>query len=248
MPSPDYDGYAKSLEAIRDGVLRDYWAGILDINRHQLNVGRTYLWVAAALVGAYGAAFDRYHAFLLESRCAVVFGGISGLLAAIAFGVCLYAIPARKGYRAIPEKGWGEFSAEAYKLLKTSRPQVYSSFLSGHIAKIDYAYAHNFRTNRSRARILRVTSWLMIASFVLAIVTTVLTMVQATIQIPTEETTMSKATTPSDPAPDPAPAEPQVDVPEPPPPADIGGSDMSTHSEPPNTATTFLTEGDDYGG
>ncbi|MEJ2060630.1 MAG: hypothetical protein P8Y64_09115 [Gammaproteobacteria bacterium] len=106
----DYEGYAKSLEKVLDGVTKDYWTSYIDINRHQVAVGRTYLWVSAALVGIYAAGFKYFNIEIISSFILTVLGMLSLILAFLAFGICLYAIPARKGYKTIPIKGWGEFS------------------------------------------------------------------------------------------------------------------------------------------
>lgn len=37
--------------------------------------------------------------------------------------------------------------------------------------------------------------------------------------------------------------EPRLAVPEPPPPVDVGGSDLATHSAKPDRTNTFFTEG-----
>lgn len=240
----DYEGYEKSLEAIRSEALHAYWTSFLDINVHQVNVGRTYLWVAAALVGAYVAALDRYEKLITGDYLSVIFGASSFTLAAIAFGLCLWAIPARRGYRAIPSRGWGEFSLEAYSLLKNGEPNLYSQFLTNHISTIDHAFAHNFRTNKDRAKLLRATSWLLIASFAIAIVCGIIVLSKNTVALepPKENTVSTEDPKSADPKPESEPADSELSVPEPPPPADIDGSDISTHSENPGEGTTFITE------
>lgn len=238
MPNLDYDGYNKSLEKILEGVAKDYWASYVDINRHQVNVAKTYLWVSAALIGIYAAAYEKFDTLLLDHSCLLIFSLISFVLASLAFGICLYAIPARKGYKAIPNKGWGEFSGEAYQYLKNGSDQVYSTFLTSHISKIDHAFAHNFKTNQSRDSLLRFTSWLLILSFLFAVfVASAISIEAAVITNHTiEEKNMSE-----DNEQDNAP-EPTLQVPEPPPPADIGGGSISTHSADSTEGTTFSTE------
>jgi len=169
MTDIDYDGYTQALDAIRNEALADYWAHLLNINAHQVSVGRTYLWVSAALVGAYSTAFSTYHTTIIRSDTLFALSTGSFALAALAFGVCLYAIPARAGYRAIPKAGWGEFSTSAYALLKKDTPNLYANFLTQHIAHIDAARAQGCITTRKRATLLRATSWLLIASFGLAL-------------------------------------------------------------------------------
>ena len=234
----DYDGYAKSLEVVHEGLSRDYWASILDINRHQVGVGRTYLWVSAALLGGYSAVLEQYQSLIITEAYLVVLFGISYVVAALAFGICLYAIPARKGYRSIPEKGWGEFSAKAYKHLKDGSDQVYAAFLTDHISTVDHAYAHNARTNKDRAGLLRLTSWLLIVSFSVALFSVSVLTTQTLLNHSPKEIIMSEEENTSSQQ----SSEPTLSVPEPPPPADIGGSDISTHSAEPASGNTFITE------
>lgn len=169
MSDFDYEGYAKSLEKILDGVTKDFWASYIDVSRHQVGVAKTYLWVSAALLGAYVAVFEKLKEQILANSCLLFIGVIAFSLSCFAFGICLYSIPARKGYKTIPQTGWGEFSHEAYNLTKENKHKVYPAFLSSLISKYDYAFEHNFSTNQARAKLLRITSWLLVGSFSAAI-------------------------------------------------------------------------------
>lgn len=51
----EYEGYEEALERILAIAGKDYWTQYVDINRHQVNVAKTYLWVSAALLGVYSA-------------------------------------------------------------------------------------------------------------------------------------------------------------------------------------------------
>jgi hypothetical protein len=81
----DYEGYTKSLEKILDGVTKDYWATRIDDARHQVGIAKTYLWVSAALIGAYVTAYEKFHDYLLNYSCLILLGGMSFLLCCIAF-------------------------------------------------------------------------------------------------------------------------------------------------------------------
>lgn len=248
MAAPDYAGYAKSLEAIRDGAIKDYWVTLVDINRHQVSVAKTYLWVAAALLGGYVAILDRLKTLVFAHSYLFVPCALSLLLAAVAFGVCLYAIPARKGYQAIPSEGWGAFSSEAHQMLASGSENVQVEFLQSHIARIDHAWAFNFKSNQARAKLLRTTSWLLIGSFLVAVVVGV---VIAAISAPFQEqentvsTSEESAPAPAPvttPAPAPAPSPPVLNISPPPPSANIGGPHYSTHSEKPTGGRVFTTD------
>ncbi len=239
----DYEGYASSLEKVLEGVTKDYWASYVDINQHQVAVGRTYLWVSAALIGVYAAGFEYFSSVIVESYVLAILGMLSLLLAFLAFGVCLYAIPARDGYKTIPVKGWGEFSHEAYRLLNEKSQILYPSFLTHLISRIDTAFEFNFKTNQKRARLLRTTSWLLIASFCVAVATFTgavverhsLFMVKEGVKMSDENSSGKNQPTNSGEQTSPA-------VPEPPPPADIGGT-VHTHSEEPPTNRQAFTDG-----
>lgn len=172
MSDFDYEGYSKSLEKVLDGVTKDFWASYIDVNRHQVGVARTYLWVSAALLGAYVAVFEKLKEQILTSPSLLFIGVIAFMLSCFAFGIFLYSIPSRRGYKTIPESGWGEFSNEAYNLTAENNCKVYPAFLSSLISKYDYAFEHNFSTNQVRAKMLRITSWLLVGSFSAAIFVT----------------------------------------------------------------------------
>jgi hypothetical protein len=239
----DYEGYAKSLEKVLDGVTKDYWTSYVDINRHQVAVGRTYLWVSAALIGVYTAGFEYFKTEIISNSMLAALGILTLILAFLAFGICLYAIPARKGYKTIPIKGWGEFSHEAYRLLNDKSEALYPTFLGDLISKIDTAFAFNFRTNQKRALLLRITSWLLIASFCTAVSAALGASFQK--YQPTETTEVlemaeeneSNSNQPSGSETQSGPA-----VPVPPPTADIGGT-VYTHSEDPPANRQTFTEG-----
>jgi hypothetical protein len=162
----DYDDYVKGLEKILSMTEKDYWSQYIDVNRHQVNVAKTYLWVAAALLGAYAASYSQYkNAILTSGLCTISMVVISVLSAVTAFGLCLYAIPARKGYKSIAEISWGEFSEQAYVLLSEKRKNLYISVLTKLIDRVDSSTYYNVRTNEKRAKQLRITSWVLIISF-----------------------------------------------------------------------------------
>ena len=126
------------------------------------------MWVAAALIGAFTAGYKQFsQAF--SNPIILVFFLLAFFFSAVACGICLYALPARKGYQSIHKKGWGEFSHIAYNLLNEKKDDFYTDFLTDFISKFDDAHKYGFETNQKRAKLLRLTSWLLIFSFVLAI-------------------------------------------------------------------------------
>ena len=237
-----YGSYQKSLEKILDGVAKDYYAGLVDINRHQIAVARAYLWVAVALIGAYIAAFDRYNSNVISTKYAFALGVVALVLACIGFGICLYSMPARRGYMAIPKQGWGEFSHEVYGYLSGGQAEAYSVFLTYHIARIDEAYAHNFKTNQARAKSLRITSWILIASFSVSSANAIYVVSdgiysynEGVMKMAQDDSSKPSASTQG---------QPQLSVPAPPPSANTGsGGRLQTNSEQPaSSRTVFVTD------
>jgi hypothetical protein len=162
----DYDDYIKSLEKILSMTEKDYWTQYIDVNRHQVTVAKTYLWVAAALLGAYAALYSQFESVIFSSGACIISTAIISILSAvIAFGLCLYAIPARKGYKSIAEISWGEFSKLAYDLLSNKSKNLYIAILTKLIDSVDSSTNHNLQTNTKRAKLLRRTSWILIISF-----------------------------------------------------------------------------------
>ncbi len=176
-PDPDYDAYSKSLEKILEQVGKDFWSHHLDLNKHQVGVAKTYLWVAAALVGGYFTAFTKIQEKTIPPTCLTCIANLllilSFLLALIAFGFCLYSIPNRKGYKMPYDRGWGEYSGQAHKLLTDSQTnkeiRTYPFFLQNFITDIEAAAASNFESTYNRAKQLRLVSWLLICSFVISV-------------------------------------------------------------------------------
>lgn len=217
----DYNGYEKSLEKILVMTEKDYWVQYVDINRHQVNVAKTYLWVAAALIGAYAAFLGQYKEIIMSgSICPILVMILSIGLAIIAFGLCLYSIPARKGYRSIADPSWGEFSQKSHVLLTQKEPNLYVSILSALIDRVDLRTNHNVATNQKRAKLLRLTSWILIFSFCMALLSVAsfaiskleISIIPST-KLETNMSTENNTTTPSE-TPSSPPAE-QPNVPKP---------------------------------
>ncbi len=170
----DYDSYTKSLEKVLESCSKDYWTQYVEIDRQQVFVSKTYLWVSAALLGTYVAGYKYSRSLTIDLPAYVlVLFFITCLFAVFAFGICLYAIPPRRGYKRVPEKSWGEFSCIANGILKDKTPNLYATFLTEFIHKYDVAQEYSLQTNIKRVKLLRLTSWLLISSFTLALISIV---------------------------------------------------------------------------
>lgn len=169
----DYEGYEKSLEKALSLSEKDYWTQYVDVNRHQVNVSKTYLWVSVALIGAYVAIYDRYSGLVFGSACSITLAFVCFILALVAFGLCLYAIPARKGYKSIPNQSWGEFPQLANQFLTAKEKNLYSKVLTDMVNKVDAVTVYNVTTNQKRAKLLRATSWILLVSLVFSLLTAI---------------------------------------------------------------------------
>lgn len=256
MPETDfnYDDYAKSLEKILTMTEKDYWAQYIDVNRHQVNVAKTYLWVAAALLGAYAALYSQYKNAVLSSGVLVISLVVISVLSAVtAFGLCLYAIPARKGFKSIAEVSWGEFSEQAHSMLSEKRKNLYISVLTKLADRVDISTNHNVRTNEKRAKLLRITSWILIISFSFSIISAItLSFSKLDISITTKKEVImnndnNTTSNPSE-APQNQPTAEKPDVPKPAGPIGTLPPNYTTHAEEPPKGTIRVTEGLEKGG
>ncbi|ERJ19975.1 hypothetical protein SSPSH_000839 [Salinisphaera shabanensis E1L3A] len=168
-PYYDYEQYSASLSNILDEASKEYWSQHIDINRHQIMVARTYLWVAAALLGAFFTSYSFIYSNVETSPgpCSILLFVLSVLLSAAAFGLCLYALPGRRGYLKIGP-GWRILAHDAYKSLKDECETIHANTLTSLIEEIDRAVDYGSNTNLKRAKLLRFVSWLLIGSFVVA--------------------------------------------------------------------------------
>lgn len=237
----DYTSYEKSLEKILAMAEKDYWAQYIDVNRHQVNVAKTYLWVAAALLGSYVAFYEQYKETIWSTNhCTTIVMILSIISGVFAFGLCIYAIPARKGYKSIADPSWGEFSKKSYDLLKGKKENSYSCILTDIVNRVDSSTSYNVATNQKRAKLLRFTSWVLIASFGLALLSgasIAISKLEISITPTKKETIMtteeSKPTAPSE-----TPAAPTAETPNVPEPAGPIGSG----TENPNYTTHSVTD------
>lgn len=166
-----YIEYEKALEKILDLVIKDYWTQYVEINSHQIKVAQLYLWVAAALIGAYSTFFITYSDLFIKTPfCIQLVLFISLILAVIAFGLSLYSVPAFKGYSRI-KGSWGTYSQKAHQELLIKKSSLYRDILTDVIDDYDKFTNENLNTNCDRAKRLRLTFWLLLSSFILSFIT-----------------------------------------------------------------------------
>ncbi len=192
----DYAGYEKSLKEILDHTQKDYWSQYVDINRHQVFVARTYLWVSVALIGTYAAIYkEGIGSTLTLSTSGILLLFLAFFLGIISFGICLYALPARSGYYRVANPSWGIYSQNAYNKLSKKENNVYTNTLTTLINNYDTGVVYNIKTNEKRAKLLRVTSWILIASFCISMLSGVSFIIENTVNKSTKDIVMSEENT-----------------------------------------------------
>jgi len=172
------EAYQYSLEKVFSLAEKDYWVQIVDINRHQVIVGRNYLWVSVALLGTYIAGLREiksYFDVIVSHHCILLFIVSSIVLAISAFGCCLYAMPAKGGYQKLHTEGWGELSKIAHEMCFNSDEYQKTNFMADLISKLDHAASYNLVTNIKRGKMLRAVFWMLFSSFALALIAFLLT-------------------------------------------------------------------------
>jgi hypothetical protein len=179
---------------------------------------------------------------------------ISFFSAVFAFGLCLYAIPARKGYKSIADPSWGEFSQKSHTLLSQKKQNLYVSMLTTLVDRVDSSTYHNVATNQKRAKLLRKTSWILIFSFCFALLSGAsfaISKLEIKVKPTKLEATMTTENNNADTTTE-APASPSAEQPDVPTPAGPIGQgtnqpNYTTHSLKPE-GQVRITEGSGEGG
>jgi len=161
----NYADYERSLEKVLEQAQRDFWCQYIDINRHQIIVGRNYLWVSVAIIGALSALYIRFGTQIsFDSALGISFivGYVSSV---IGFGVSLYSMPSKDGYHMPHDGNWSKLTAQAHEQLKNKEKNSYPNFLSDLITKTDNANHQNLITNGRRAKLFRWVYRCLVLSF-----------------------------------------------------------------------------------
>src|SRR4051812_9124090 len=173
----DLEGYTKSLEKLVSMAEKEYYVNLVDINRHQIGVARTLLWLSIIILGFNISfvewSFDKskdlpnYIPFL--TGC-YIFVCLSALCNIISFSFSVFAIPAFGGYPPLYKKSWAEYAQPAYKILHEGRDSVFATTLTEVLANLDVACVQGGETNASRGFKLRVSSIFAASSIVLVFI------------------------------------------------------------------------------
>ena len=169
----DPDGYSKALDKLVSMSEKEYYVHLVDINRHQVIVARSLLWLLIVVLG-FDIGFIEWsyekvaedENYLSTLTASYVFTGLSILSCVVGFIYSALAIPAFGGYAPLYEKSWGEYSNSAFEDLNKGSDSVYSNTLTDLLEKLDKACAVGSKTNQERGFKLRVSSIAIIVSLV----------------------------------------------------------------------------------
>jgi hypothetical protein len=167
----DGDGYEKSLEKLVTMSEKEYYVHLVDINRHQVIVAKTLLWLTVVIIG-FNVTFMEWSytkSLSLPDLIPVLtpsyfFIIISIISCVIGFACSAMAIPAFGGYKPLYDESWAEHSGEAYKNMDEGNDSVYSNTLNKLLTTLDQACALGNETNGARGVKLRISSILTIVS------------------------------------------------------------------------------------
>jgi len=173
----DSDGYAKTLEKVLTLAEKEYYVQLVDINRHQVVVSRTILWLLVVLIGFDFALIDWFHSSLsgenakVSALAACWFFAIAAVVAgAIAFTFAALAIPSIGNYSKLYTNSWADYTESAYKNWEDGNSFVYETELSNILSKVDIACNQGSTTNHGRGVKLRIASIMAIVSAALTCV------------------------------------------------------------------------------
>jgi hypothetical protein len=170
------NGYTSALEKLVALSEKEYYTHLVDINRHQVVVARTLLWLIVVILGAEIAFIDwvydkignqNDHFSLLIST--YVIAAISILLGVLSFVFSSLSIPAFGGYKSLYKNSWADYSNSAHDLWSQDDTLVYAKTLNEILTTIDLACDTGNQTNFKRGVKLRIASWLSIWSAGIAI-------------------------------------------------------------------------------
>lgn len=165
----DIDGYKDSLEKLVTMSEKEYYVHLVDINRHQVVVARSLLWVGVVILGFNVASVDWLNdktQLLNVLVPSFIFIGFSTFLGVVSFALAALSIPAFGGYEPLYKDSWAEYACDANEELNNGNDIVYINTLNNLLGKIDKASRRGSKTNRKRGQLLRFSSIFIMASAV----------------------------------------------------------------------------------
>lgn len=161
----DLEGYTKSLDKLVTMAEKEYYANLVDINRHQVNVARTLLWLAIVTLG-FDISFiewsfekaKNFHKVVPFLTGCYIFVCLSALCNLISFGFAVCAIPAFGGYAPLYKKSWSEYAQPAFEKLHAGEDSIFATTLNEILTTVDATCIKGSETNASRGLKLRISS------------------------------------------------------------------------------------------
>jgi len=151
---------------------------MVDINRHQVVVSKTIMWILVVLISfdiamlewIYSkSTIDKIHLSTLVT--CFILSSISILTGVVAFSLAIYSVPAIGGYSKLYDNSWAEYATQAYEKWDKLEPFVYENGMTTLLSKLDLACSVGNQTNHKRGLKLRCASILAIVSASLICIT-----------------------------------------------------------------------------
>jgi hypothetical protein len=174
----DSEGYSKTLDKLVTLAEKEYYVQMVDINRHQVVVSKTIMWILVVLIGFDFAMLewiyskismdDNHFSTLVACFILSSFSIVTGV---VAFGLAIYSVPAIGGYSKLYNNSWAEYASQAYDKWEKCEPFVYETEMTILLSKLDSACSVGNQTNHKRGLKLRNASILAIVSASLICIT-----------------------------------------------------------------------------
>lgn len=173
----DLEGYNKSLDKLVTMAEKEYYANLVDINRHQVSVARTLLWLAVVILGfdisfiegSFEKAKNLHEVVPFLTGC-YVFVCLSALCSLISFGFAVCAIPAFGDYAPLYKKSWSEYAQPGFEKLNAGEDSIFATTLNEILKNVDAACIKGSETNASRGLKLRISSIFSVIAIVLVFI------------------------------------------------------------------------------
>ena len=169
------EAYTSTLIKLVDLSEKEYYTHLVDINRHQVIVARTLLWLVVVIIGAevtfinwvydqIGADEDSYNV-LISTYVLNVLSIVAGV---ISFTLSLLAVPAFGGYDSLYKNSWADYSNKANELYEQHNHLLHAITMNDILTKLDQACFKGFKTNQARGKKLRIAAIFAIGSATIA--------------------------------------------------------------------------------
>lgn len=168
--------YTKSLDKLVTMAEKEYYVHLVDINRHQVTVAKTLLWLSIVFIGfniailewAYAIASSAKEILPILTPC-YFFIATSILASVVGFAFAVFSIPAFGGYRPLYCNSWADYPNKVTDNMEKPDAYIYLNILNELLTNLDKACDDGNATNGRRGLALRVSSILLIVSAILSL-------------------------------------------------------------------------------